>query len=438
MSRSAKKFKFYRKFSAKSLCLRLILPAVLLLAAFYAGKSLSFGGLETPTWRKEAYNGALIQGNTLPVLIHAKGGEGLQVNFDSPVKNISQLTLKGHIVKGKPSLQISGKAIGIFSVPLPEGRYTLWLPPDKNLALRIFSEEPFDYALEELVLNPAPDSLTEDQFKSYVLRQIPGLKEALDRGQKLDAAWLLLQWSARVSDLGSNMPPPSPGHFIYKMDAAQIYRNLWEKDAGGEACGGFALFYTKLLRLFGINAFLVETGFADKDTDKGAAPQNSALNYYFTHGTTVVTLPSEGVWRFYLFDPTSAGTFKDEENKFIDLATLLGHYDFERKRFDKNYWVAPPCFPRDVITHNSQGVITTIEKGKPYCVEDMVAGWAKRAHADGNPLAQQLDSYRADQNTNIFVDMLLSNIYSAGKNLDEDSVDEFKRMIAVEKLKSKL
>jgi hypothetical protein len=70
---------------------------------------------------------------------------------------------------------------------------------------------------------------------------------------------------------------------------AYSYHELFRRDRGAVFCGGFAVFYQKLLLAFGIDAIVIDYG----DTVSG-----------LTHMSVVIPEQDEfGNWTFYQFDP---------------------------------------------------------------------------------------------------------------------------------------
>ncbi|HET6422566.1 MAG TPA: hypothetical protein VFG20_02710, partial [Planctomycetaceae bacterium] len=68
------------------------------------------------------------------------------------------------------------------------------------------------------------------------------------------------------------------------------YYELFRRDRGAVYCGGYAVFFQKVLLLFGIDALVIDFG-----------DERSGL----THMSVVLPKrTSDGTWAFYLYDPT--------------------------------------------------------------------------------------------------------------------------------------
>jgi hypothetical protein len=79
--------------------------------------------------------------------------------------------------------------------------------------------------------------------------------------------------------------------------AAALYYDVFPTEQGAGYCGTYALFFDKVLKLFGYDSFTIDIG----DIRNG-----------LSHVTVVVPLQdAHGVWQFYLVDPTYDVTFHD-------------------------------------------------------------------------------------------------------------------------------
>ena len=79
--------------------------------------------------------------------------------------------------------------------------------------------------------------------------------------------------------------------------------DFFDLDKGGISCGGFSVFFQRVLQLFGINAFTVNYGI-----------QSS----FVTHVTVIV--PHDG--NFYVLDPSFDVTFM-REGRMLDVAEAI-------------------------------------------------------------------------------------------------------------------
>ena len=353
-------------------------------------------------WKNKPYNTDTLQTTTLPLTIEIeKSNSGQFFTIAKPLQQTSLLTIKGRQQQGTAYLRVDKNNQRKISYQAPDGTATLWLEAGSEVELLFYSNQKASYLLQQLSIDPCPTCLPDKHLKQYLLENLPELADALAASDKLKAVSILMNWSARVSDLGSNITQRSSAPFFYfqSMNAAQIFYDVWEKDDGGGICASFAVFLVKVLHLFDIEAFTVNM-LLDMDL-------------HITHATVIVAIPEQQNWKYYLFDPTSDGTFMEDGN-YADLATLFAHYDRDNLMLDKNYWiVSEKCLARDYIQNNSAGV-TGVVKNQPYCMDDLVQAWGRVAQRANSPWAAQFVRYQTEPRTSIMIDMLLYDIYGYG------------------------
>lgn len=356
------------------------------------------------------YKKATVSQKTLPMNIASEGG-GVYFVSTAPQKNISVLDISGEMLAGKATLRIKYDDLPPTYGNLA-GPMRVWLEPYNRLELLIYNDEPFEFRLDEINLKTRSDGLTQEDFKELVLTEISGLRDALGKGDELAAARLLLHWSARVSDLSvGKIKRNALMSAISSLSVQQIYKDIWLADDQGGSCGAFAIFYDKLLKLFGVNSFTVDMGY------------DGARELNFTHVITVVAQEKDGKWKFYIFDPTVDGTFVDKSGNFIDIESVLQTFDRDALRITDAFSDAEECLPRDRINHNRTPIL--VEKEYPYCIKTLYIGWEKRARKNNSPYADRLASYQTDPQASMDFDMLQSRIYSIGLALVPEARQAF-------------
>ena len=123
-------------------------------------------------------------------------------------------------------------------------------------------------------------------LKALILKETPGLAEALKNKQIWLAEKLVLRWAApRITWDGGGYALATSGY-----DAAQIYYDFFQPHTMGVYCGGSSDFLHKVLNLFGLPNFPM---------DFGTHKPN------LTHVTVIVPLPNpSGGTDYRLLDPT--------------------------------------------------------------------------------------------------------------------------------------
>lgn len=161
----------------------------------------------------------------------------------------------------------------------------------------------------ELMKNAASTTtnVNDDMLRRQVLMEIPELSKALKRGETLKAAELVLGWAARTGDFSLN------GTDLARdaTSVSDLYYNFLEPNVVGMSCGGYSNYYSSLLKLFDIDTLNI--GF-------GELP-------ILTHTTVVIPIQQDGVWNFYLMDPTFGITFRNPDTK--QAATFFDLLDFQ-------------------------------------------------------------------------------------------------------------
>ena len=163
----------------------------------------------------------------------------------------------------------------------------------------------------------------DDALRATIRAEVPGLEDTLN-SDKLGAAALLVRWAAKESVFGS----PAAGREDPQANAIAMHASaihaLYKREEP-TLCGGAAVFFMKVLGLFGIEAFIVDSGYSDPP---------------MTHVTTIVPVGS----KFYVIDPTFGGTFRTADGAIADLATVFEspqNVRFSAQPVDRTFVVRP-------------------------------------------------------------------------------------------------
>ena len=370
------------------------LSGLALCALFYFASLRPKAVVLADFWSVAPYSEGKISGATLPMEISGQRG-GVSLTTTKANTGMSKLSIQGLVESGAPTLRLRyGEEAPLYS-PLLNSQQ-LWINPYSSFEVMLYADTPFKYRLEGISLERCAECLTPEAYKELIMSQVPGLRAALDTGEKLEAARLIMQWAAQVSDLAYPFDPASPAARIGAMSAMQIYQDIWEKDAGGGSCGAFAVFLARTLHEFGYTAFTVDTGF------------DASLN--LTHVTTIVALPYGKKWKYYVFDPTYAGTFVDKNGDFMDIESLLALYR-PNKSFDSPYWVCDTMLLRDRII-NQDGRVVFVHKQYPnYPFGENFEHWVAPAIREKSPWGEKMLAYSSNPNINMLLDMFETKIF---------------------------
>ncbi|MFO1023204.1 MAG: hypothetical protein U0903_21320 [Planctomycetales bacterium] len=149
-------------------------------------------------------------------------------------------------------------------------------------------------------------TVTDDMVRQQILLETPGLSKALKKGETLEAAQLILGWAARTGDFSLDGI-----HLANAGSVAEYYYDDFLTDTVGMSCGGYANYYSSILKLFDINSLNI--GF-------GEEPK-------LTHVTVVVPIQEKTGWKFYLLDPTFGATFSGGGKTPATFFDLMDAYD---------------------------------------------------------------------------------------------------------------
>ena len=253
--------------------------------------------------RTVPYSGATLQLSQEGLLISGAGGgsRGLFLYYELPETEIYAITTRGRAIKGKaPTLRVTQESGQPRWLQMPSASLPLFIQGPGKLELLIYADDVFTYRLESLTLKRCDACLDNGALKARILKEVPALEETLPRPSPLAAAELITNWVA------NHVPWPSTSGNS-RQEASLLHKQVEETTAmiqavspgvafgeyllplkGVSICGGMALLLKKTLGLFGIDAFIIDTG----------------SRQFMTHVVVIVPVQDDGNWSFYLFDPT--------------------------------------------------------------------------------------------------------------------------------------
>jgi hypothetical protein len=259
-----------------------------------------------PGWRLEPYNDLMPSSSSSSVTLAGAGNSGLYFRRDLDPSKTYRLNLEG---AGASALRLRYGDQSPLYHSAPTGSLSYLVDGISGIELLYFSDKAFSYRIQKIDIVECPTCLTDTKLKSLLTRTIPGI-ERLVKSKPLDAAAVLMNWTAGVVDHGYGVDNVvSNTARMEKMSAGEIYTDIWMNDAGGTFCGGFALFYQRILALFDIPAFTLGVGIVGTD---------------LTHVTTIVPQQTATGIRFYIFDPTFNETYRTTSGRELaDMETIL-------------------------------------------------------------------------------------------------------------------
>ncbi|MBI5321038.1 hypothetical protein [Bradyrhizobium sp.] len=267
------------------------------------------GQLKLPGWNTARYGEPVASIAHDKIKISGTGRPaGLYFRRDDLDKGRTyRLRISGLRRSGSPMLRLQRRDGSLEYLSAPRGDLELYISDTTRLELLIYGETRFSYQAG-LRFRECADCLTDEGLRDIIRAAIPGLNETL-KVDRLAAAHKLVIWTARTVDLGESVPkfPNVVNAFPY-LSASQLYDAVWKPDAGGALCGGFAIFFQKVLNLFGIDAFTIDIGFPGT---------------FLTHVTTVLPVTTGSGTSFYIFDPTFGGTYATRDGRYVDLGSML-------------------------------------------------------------------------------------------------------------------
>ncbi len=225
--------------------------------------------------------GVQIVGNGRP------SGLFLRFSFD-PTKTYKMI-LSGESKIGRTTLRLQYDNDPLVYAAAPYGSLAKIIQHKKDVEILLYSDEAFSYTLSSINIEECPLCKTNKDLKALILKNIPELETALKEDRKR-AARLLLDWAANASDQAMTRSIErkfSP--IIAEKTAAQAYYDVFLKDLGGVYCGGFSVFFDRILKMYDFNSFTINFGDLRDD---------------LTHVTVLIGIKEEKKLNFYMYDPT--------------------------------------------------------------------------------------------------------------------------------------
>ena len=250
-------------------------------------------------------------GNSFLSIHHGiSGPAGIYFEYVLSPDRSYRLTINGNTVSGTTGLRIdTDNDMPRWSSAL-DGTLSVIINGKTKLQVLLYSDSPFEYRLGNITITEDPNAPTKEMLKQVIFQQRPKLKALLAGGQTLPAIEELLHWTSGVVSLGERDDVSDRNTMKVVIEPVeQSYEDVWQSDAGGARCAAFAVFFAKVLNLFGIDALTIDVGYPGT---------------LVTHVTTIVPIASDRGFRLYVFDPTLTGVFKTTgTGAYVDLAQVL-------------------------------------------------------------------------------------------------------------------
>lgn len=213
-----------------------------------------------------------------------------------------------------------------------------------TLELLIYADQAFEYRLSSAGISECatckPTQQVDDELRARIVADVPPLSSLNQLGQ-LELARLLTAWTAANLDHGwTTKLKIRNSAWVEMLSPGRLQSELWDVDAGGTSCYGFAVFLDKIFKLFGIEAFVIDIGLQDKT---------------LTHVTNVVVVREGASRRYYAFDPTFNGTILGSNGDFVDIESALsipGTLSGAQFR-GVSFFRSVILTPSDLITHSA-------------------------------------------------------------------------------------
>jgi hypothetical protein len=265
------------------------------------------------------------------IVTTTRGSGGLRMMFDLDPSRRYELTLKGRTVSGRAALRVvrDGKST-LEPHRAPSGEWKDTVERTRQLQVSIYSIRPdrtMEYELDEVSLLECEKCSTATDLKREVLDAIPGL-ETLVRTDHLEASVAILRWVAPRIDWSLSPELVRPSTEVFANVGAAYYR-IFEPSQEGVFCGGAAMFFNSVLRLFDIPSAVIDFG----------GPGD------WTHVTVLVARQGPGGADFYIVDPTFNAVFVDGTGRMVDVERLIRLH--RGRRFEDVRLAEAPLITRD-------------------------------------------------------------------------------------------
>ena len=138
--------------------------------------------------------------------------------------------------------------------------------------------------------------VADTRLRKEILAELAGLGDALV-SDRVVAVRMLLDWAANAGNLAMNAElSQATNPFVQRASAGEAYYGQFLPREGAVSCGGMAMFYDHLLKMFGYDSFTIDFG-----------DQRDGL----THVTVVVPFWHGTEWKHPILDPTFNTTLHD-------------------------------------------------------------------------------------------------------------------------------
>jgi len=205
-----------------------------------------------------------------------------------------RLRVAGSVLAGGTTLRIRHDAEDPVYHAAPDGNEDFKLRGIEQLEVLLYHDGAFSYRIDALEVAACAQCKTDDDFRDELLATLPALTETLATDRLL-AAELLLDWAANAADMaGSDEYRLPTNHLVSRNPPSDIYYDIFLPDKGGVYCGGFSVFYNKVLRLFDYPSFTINFGDLDGS---------------LTHVTVIIPERQGNAYSYLIFDPTFNATF---------------------------------------------------------------------------------------------------------------------------------
>jgi hypothetical protein len=240
--------------------------------------------LPAESWERGKFNEPVVteNGGTIDIRVdEAPAGVSFTSALDPALRYVLKVEGKG----GPMTMRVRQDEKPYEYLAAPDGSDDRVIFGASRIELLFYNDKPASYSVERLEIEPCATCRTADDLKARILSEAPGVAGATG----LDKAIALLKWAANMSD-DADDPTLIPPNFEHWPAEKAVY-DFFDLDKGGVYCAGHAVFFSRILHLFDIDAFTIGFGVADT---------------FVTHVTVVI--PYED--RFYVLDPTFGLTFE--------------------------------------------------------------------------------------------------------------------------------
>lgn len=275
-------------------------------AAVSSEISVHFSG-----WELSTYNQPQLRWNTDGLSIQGSGvPAGVYFHRRMARDESYRLKVKGSNALARASIRLRKNGGEPTWLGAPDGEKILFLSSMDEIEILIYADTAFEFRLDNLSLERVPDVPRDEALKATILLDRPALAGLLESGQTLPALEELVTWTANTVAHGQDQNFSAINtESLSQMSAAEGHAEIWSKNTGGAFCGAFALYFSKILNIFEIDAFTIDIGFTENSV---------------THVTTIVPIFQDGRYRFFLFDPTFSLTYRHKStNDYLDIASVI-------------------------------------------------------------------------------------------------------------------